>query len=897
MILVGGLPAFAQKPTFDLQGIVSDAQKAVLPGATVTIRNVSTGLTRAVTTDAGGRYIASGFPPEGIYEIKVELPGFATEVLKGLEFNAGQHATFNVSLKLSSVQETVDVKAEAPLIQTSTSEVSQTITQKNLETLPVKERNYFRMMMLNSNVAVPYAGTNAAYAGGGDVWDVGTYVDGVDNFSKWLTLQRGPQQGSSGYALETVKDVQLITNPFSAEYGGHKFGVISTITKSGTNDFHGAAFVTIRPGALDAIPPLATQKTPFNEQLWGGVLGGPIQTDKLFFFFSYEQRREHQGNTVTSPEDSGATVESPSSERQFHGRLDTNLTNNQTLAVRVNSVRWSQVNESGGLYLPGTGFNWQNNVDTVHIQHTTVVSSTFLNELRAQYSRYYDLRTSESSLPVIDRVGYAYEGGNEMGSGFGVTPENTTDIADTVSLWRGAHSIKFGANMTYESLTQHYGILDNGEYMFFGPPSIAPEPSLFIQILAIDPSEKVLHPESLMAGGFLQDDWHVRKGLTLNLGLRYSVEKIMNTPGYDAPTDMNEWDPRLGFAWDPTGSGKWALRGGAGRFTQTQLMYTIVQGGLLGPDGLVTLVLPYGSPGSPTYPNVLPAIQPGTALPPRNIDEISNDLKPEYAYQATAGFQRMLGARSAVSVDVTWTRGYHQAYLDVNAPATNPPGNIRTIAEADATRPITPTVDGFRQIAELGNWGRSWYKGVQFAYNNRGEVLNWTVNYTLSKSEDMLNHWNVPEDSNNPLGDKGPTGTDQRHNVVGYATWALPGKSPIIHGWRLSAVGQAHSGQPYNITYGDDRNGTGNADARPGGRNTGRGAAYKNVDFTLARAFRLGKPQLELRLDMFNAFNFTNYVAGGYIGTLNSPNFGQPTGGEFGVFPGRQFQFGGTVRF
>ena len=110
--------------------------------------------------------------------------------------------------------------------------------------------------------------------GGGEVWNFGTYVDGTNNHSKWLTLQRAPQLGSSGFAIETVKEVQLITNQFSAEFGGHSAGVASMITKSGTNAFSGSVFVMIRPGDWDAKPPLAPVKAPYNQQQFGGTIGG-----------------------------------------------------------------------------------------------------------------------------------------------------------------------------------------------------------------------------------------------------------------------------------------------------------------------------------------------------------------------------------------------------------------------------------------------------------------------------------------------------------------------------------------------------------------------------------------------------------------------------------------------
>ncbi len=308
--------ALAQNPTFNIEGVVTDAQQAVLPGVAVTITNTATGLTRTVTTSDNGRYVVRALPPEGQYRVQVEIAGFATQVRQNLVFNAGQNVVLNFAMQLSTVQETVTVAGDAPIVQTTSSEVASTIDRQAFENLPVKERNYFRLLTLDSNVVATGTGSNALNVGGGEVWNFGTYVDGTNNHSKWLTLQRAPQLGSSGFAIETVKEVQLITNQFSAEFGGHSAGVASMITKSGTNLFNGSGFVMIRPGDLDAAPPLAPivngekVKAPYNQQQFGGTAGGPIMKDKLFFFGSYERRRERSEVIVTAVEAVG------------HGRAD-----------------------------------------------------------------------------------------------------------------------------------------------------------------------------------------------------------------------------------------------------------------------------------------------------------------------------------------------------------------------------------------------------------------------------------------------------------------------------------------------------------------------------------------------------------------------------------------------
>ena len=245
--------AFAQNPTFALEGVVIDAQQAVLPGATVTVQNVSTGLTRTVTTDDGGRFVVAGAAARrALHACRSSSPASPPRSARTWSFNAGQNVVLNFSLKLSPVQETITVAGESPIVQTTSSEVTSTIDRTAFENLPVKERNYFRLLTLDSNVVAAGTGSNAVNVGGDEVWNFGTYVDGTNNHSKWLTLQRAPQLGSSGFAIETVKEVQLITNQFSAEFGGHSAGVASMITKSGTNELNGSAFVMIRPGDWDA---------------------------------------------------------------------------------------------------------------------------------------------------------------------------------------------------------------------------------------------------------------------------------------------------------------------------------------------------------------------------------------------------------------------------------------------------------------------------------------------------------------------------------------------------------------------------------------------------------------------------------------------------------------------
>ncbi len=913
LLLVGTSRAvLAQNPTFALEGVVTDAQQAVLPGVTVTAQNVSTGLTRVATTDNGGRFVITTMPTEGKYRLRVELAGFATEVRDNLVFNAGQRALMNFSLRLSTVQETVTVAGVSPMVQTTSSEVSSTIDRNAFENLPVKERNYFRLLTLDSNVVAAGTGSNAVNVGGGEVWNFGTYVDGTNNHSKWLTLQRAPQLGSSGFAIETVKEVQLITNQFSAEFGGHSAGVASMTTKSGTNTLNGSAFVMIRPGAWDAIPPLTPVKAPYNQQQFGGTVGGPIVKDKVFYFGSYERRRERSQVVVTSPQAFGLVVPTPADEHQGHLKGDLRFSEKNSLGVRYNMVRWKKDNESGGFNLPGSGFNWDNNVDTVHGTFLTVASQRLLNEVRGQYSRYTDRRAAKCDCVSIQRAAYATSGGYDFGT-WGVLPETTYDLSDTVSLWMGNHTMKGGASFTYDVTKQLYQPLQNGVYRFSGAPDVAPTPFQYQQSFALVPEAALMFPKAYVLAGFVQDDWRVRNNLTLNLGLRYDVEIVKDIPDWPAGTDKNNLDPRIGFAWDPNGDQKWSVRGGVGGFTQQYAIFTIVKGGVGGRNGQVTLSLAPTAPLFPTFPNTLPAFPPGAVLPPRDIQEISPNLENEHAWTSSVGFQRRLGPRTSLAVDANINRGVKHGFLDMNQAqpiakevliAANG-ANVRTQAQADATRPILPVPNGFRRMDLLTNEGRAWYQGVRVAVQHRTDPLMFTASYTRSKAEDRLNHWFAPEDSSNPELDRGPTGADTPNNLVTSITWNVPGSGPVLSGWRISSVSHHQSGAPYNIRYAGDPTGGGLTggcsnrgcqSSKPGARNTARGKFINYADVSLARSFAMGSDKIEIRADMFNAFNNQNLLAGGYIGLVGNPRFGQHSGGSQ-VFPGRQFQFATTYRF
>ena len=269
-------------------------------------------------------------------------------------------------------------------------------------------------------------------------------------------------------------------------------------------------------------------------------------------------------------------------------------------------------------------------------------------------------------------------------------------------------------------------------------------------------------------------------------------------------------------------------------------------------------------------------------------------------------------ARTSASIDLNVNRSHKHGFLDTNYPTPiskdviNAGGGriIRTTAQADATRPITPAPNGFRRIELLTNEGRTWYEGVRFSLQHRTAPLLVSLSYTYSDAEDRLNHWEIPEDSSNPELDHADSASNTPHNFVASATWNIPGRGAVLEGWSVSSVVHAQSGNPYTIRYAQDLTGTTQVFCTaqrtcnvttPEGRNTARSAAGRYADLTLTRTFVLArKERLEVRADVFNLFNNENFTSDGYIGIIGNANYGKPTSN---AYPGRQFQFGAIYRF
>jgi hypothetical protein len=311
-----------------------------------------------------------------------------------------------------------------------------------------------------------------------------------------------------------------------------------------------------------------------------------------------------------------------------------------------------------------------------------------------------------------------------------------------------------------------------------------------------------------------------------------------------------------------------------------------------GPDGALTITLAPGSRLFPSFPAVLPALAASASpLPPRDVFRAELSLRNPHSIQTSVGFQQRL-FKGIVAADYLTLNGRDLLSLvDVNAPASIQKPAQRTVAEADATRPIEAGPGTYRKIISLGNLGRSWYRALQLKFDRSSASLEMMGSYTWSHARDMANY-QLPEDSHNLAAETARASTDIAHSVTGAFAWQPVGSgSAWRHDWAISGVVIARTDRPYTISWGDDRNGTTQNDARPGGRNTGRTGPYRTLDLAVGRLFHHGVTSTEARVEAFNAFNAINYDQ--YVGELLSPLFGRPVS----AFPPRRLQFAVIVRF
>jgi len=769
----------------DLDGVVRDESGAVMPGATITVTNLATNLTRTTVSDGEGRFIVPALPP-GRYRVVAELEGFAKAAREDLALQLGQAVALEFTLKLARTEEVVTVLAQPPLVDVRDASVSHVVGGQQIENLPINGRNFISFAVITPGVTqdnTPQQGASATSGlsfAGQRARSNNIMVDGLDNNDASLGAVRAV------FSQEAIREFQVLTNSYTAEFGKASGGVVNIVTKSGTNEFRGNVFGYFRDKSLNAKShfeqvdifgePIEREKSPFRQYQYGATLGGPVKRERAFFFSSFERLDSAASNLVTISETDAANLTqagfpvtpgaNPFDVRQTQllMKLDHQWSPNASLVVRGNysDTTNENVEPFGGLVARSRGAVRLVTDQSLSASQTSLIATKWVNEARVQYARQ-DQRINaldpncDGDCDGDDEGGPTIEIGAMSVGRQRFTPQlrvsDRIQVLDTLSLFAGNHQLKAGFDFNWiksrDALPLHFG----GRYIFASTAAVlAGTPAAYIQGYG-NPDANYQYTDVSL---FLQDEWRVSRKLTIKPGVRYQKQlfpkltyDVSDVGGsrytYGFPTDNDNIAPRVSVSYDPTGTGLTALHASYGMFydnilTGVAFITDAIDGSATGVRTLVstatTLPSPVLAAAAWTAPGHRLTEAEAHALLggafPSLVISIDPSMDTPYAHQAAVGVEQAIGQDFSVSVHALYARGYHQlGTIDYNpripalGGATRRPNDAGGIAGTSAS------------VLQYSDFGQTWYKGItatlQKRYAKGSQLL---VSYTVSKSED-----------------------------------------------------------------------------------------------------------------------------------------------------------------
>jgi outer membrane receptor protein involved in Fe transport len=916
------MPLQAQTATGGLAGTVTEGT-APLPGVTVTATNVDTGFTRSAVTTADGLFRLTALQV-GNYTVKAELAGFATVTVEKVEVRVATSRTLDITMQQAKVAESVTVTAEVPLVETTPS-IGTVVSQQELQSLPLNGRQFANLGVLAPGTTLDYntdptkPGQLVIALNGGSGRNVNYLVDGGDNMDDTIG---GALQN---YNLEAVQEFKIQTMQYKAEYGRSSGGILTVVTKTGTNDFHGSAYGFFRSDSwntqTESEKIAGADKQAYDRKQYGASFGGPIVKDKVHFFGTYEQTKRDTNYIVDSggiyPELDGQVTPLPFQDELITAKATYDINAKQYLQVRYGYQKNSDKYGASSLSAPSNLGTLTNKYDSILAGYTASISADTLNEFVFQYSTFDNIIAADSADPLL-----LYPSGFAIGRNVN-TPQSTQqvkyqyrdDFTFSSTLGGKTHDFKAGIMFINEpTLGGDFSSGLAGQYTMMVGPAAGPE-WVVSEITKFGGFSGDQTP-SKQYSAYFQDDWRVSPNFTLNIGLRYDYydalyldqrtnpiyqtlaaqttyteSYLKDFQGWDGITrnDTNGWAPRLGFSWDINADGRQILRGGLGRFYDfpysnatvlfpamaVQSDYGVVYS-YLDPNGIKNSDGTYFQPGQPLPPNQLPGADISA---PNEI--ASPTLKPPYSDQISLGY--------------SWQA---TNWLGFNLEAVK--ASYRHIPFRFRANPIDPTT-GERRFPDFGSFrmwygkGEADYQGVNLGVRLRGEKYEMQGFYTYSKTDGMIlggadefritraeyqpDLSSVRDQTVNPYDPLcsacfGPLDTDATHRVTLAGTYRFP------YGFAVSGMLRYRSATPYTVWAGADvkYNDGYNFDLPPDVSevNTGRGHSFSQFDLRISKEFSFGGDMgIELIAEMFNVFNSKNPA--GYVGNILASNYGEPT--------------------
>lgn len=946
-ILIAGLfllsaYAFAQSQatTGVIQGTVFDQNAAVVPGATITLRNTETGFERIITTNSDGVFTAP-LLPLGLYKVTASAAGFVDSAIDNLKVTIGQLASVRLNLRAAGGTTTVDVSVDGgPPVDIQQTELSTQINERAVENLPINRRDFSKFVQLTPGVSIVQGPDGDEITINGQKGIQNNFsIDGSDANNPFFGEQRGGQRPAFTVSLEAIKEFQVVPVGASAEFGRASGGFINAVTKSGTNQFAGSAFLFFRNDSLssqntDAVAAGLPTADSRNYQ-FGGNVGGPISKDKAFFFLAYERNDglsrkpnfidpilvDIFANRFNSPGEQGI-IERTDIADVFLAKADFNINNRNLLTVRHNYSRAEQVNGTFDVPTWGTSANGRetDKSNSFITQLVTTISPTLLNEFRFQYAkeerpRFYDgPDLPDTTIGTFDGS-VSYRFGRPF---FLPVPSDDTryQFTDNFTVVTGNHLLKFGVDLNRVRVSQTFIGFARGRYIFAAPTigdAIAGFQdyinqvngnalALYLQFAPI--GNRTVEEAGTQAysnfepGIYIQDTWNAKPNLTLNLGFRWEGQyqpdpitapqntrygQFLNDPlfGSDGtiPDFTDGYQPRLGLSWSPGGDGKTAIRLGAGMYFAR--IPGLVVAGPRNTDGVIAGNIFFANficgpgPGIGPCP-VYPGIVPTAGFTPFNPGVAV--FERNFKNPRTIQFSASIEREIATATSFLFAYNFAKSDRLTRFVNRNDPrlyGGTARFARGDGS--------GVGEIRSTESSAKSLYQGLTFTVNKRFvDNFQFQANYLLSFDKSDDDNERDPftfryADPRDLTPEYNWSDRDQRHRFNAFATFILP------YDFTISPIVQIRSAQPVSVV---DRGVFPNITKR----NTLRlGNEFFTFDFRATKIFKFNeRVSLEGIFEAFNLFNNRNQrslprpLTFNFDGTVTA-GFGEPRQAQIGV--------------